>query len=299
MRTTVLLFAVCLLLGSNAPTLSGAAFIRSHEHLTSSSKGVAISISSAIYGRTENGAGVCPNAGKDQVPSNGCARDVLWKMPSIFSTSDNYIPAGKNLNDYFGDPCKGVHKYLSIEYKCAGDPTEVTWKRRAVRCEGINWHWYLDCSTDSTLDADSNTIQIAPFVLKYAAFGVTPYGDQGQCSAPSFTSVSTCQWDVTTRVGNILAQRGNVIPGNTNGATYTLSNMLNLSSLCPGTNKYLTVMYYCGTDTTKYYTATNIRCDSYTNDWQIECDPRRAYSTQASFTLTKTSSSVTYVSSAV
>eukprot|EP00386_Alphamonas_edax_P006055 GDKI01019713.1.p1 GENE.GDKI01019713.1~~GDKI01019713.1.p1 ORF type:complete len:320 (+),score=42.71 GDKI01019713.1:87-962(+) len=282
MRFSLLAIAVSLL----ATSKSDGAVIRSHTQLASQleSKGTPITILSAFYGRTENGV-VCPNSGSDDVPNaanGGCTKDVTAKVQSMFTTSDNVLQGGANLNNFFGEPCAGTHKYLSITYKCAGDPTETTWYRRAVRCAGSDKDFTLDC-----------TLSVAwPVVIRSATFGLSEVGDWGKCGAPAFSTNPTCQVDVKNKLANVLARpsKKNTIPG----GEY-LKDIFALNP-CTG-DKYLTVTYYCGADVSQYYTAKPVRCGYDVNDYLFDCyDPNQTYTvgSNAGMTyssMTKTSSS--------
>ena len=88
-----------------------------------------IVIYSAVYGRTEEGRTLCPyqpNIETDEKDDSSpaalkCEKNVSETVKSLCNKKKKC--SLKVDQEHFGNPCKGVYKYLKIIYKC-GKPLE-------------------------------------------------------------------------------------------------------------------------------------------------------------------------------
>ncbi|XP_061193986.1 L-rhamnose-binding lectin ELEL-1-like [Saccostrea echinata] len=77
-----------------------------------------LKIESAIFGRSESQADVCPFSGTS-IDNTNCRLDVLYRLSDLCDDKTRCpIPSTKS---EFGDvdPCPGTYKYVEVTYTCA------------------------------------------------------------------------------------------------------------------------------------------------------------------------------------
>nr|5H4S_A Chain A, L-rhamnose-binding lectin [Toxopneustes pileolus] len=89
-------------------------------------EGYIISVNYANYGR--NSPGICPHKSSNAPP---CSASSSLRIINEHCDGRSSCSVHAT-NDVFGDPCRGVYKYLEVDYSCRRDPD----CQRELDCEG-------------------------------------------------------------------------------------------------------------------------------------------------------------------
>nr|XP_014280986.1 rhamnose-binding lectin-like [Halyomorpha halys] len=174
-------------------------------------KGTYLMIADASYGRTDKTTCPHPNI----LNTNCSAKNVMDILGAKCDQKERCELS--SVNKWFRDPCKGTHKYLTVEYQCIVDDLGY-----AAACENGNME--IVCKNSSVI----NVVRAEygrghPFVCNNSPRPMKPKG----CSSPN---------EIAIIYGRCQGKSRCVIP-----ATNEV-----FGDPCRGTSKYLELDYFCG-----------------------------------------------------